>query len=112
MDSNLLKEYWNSLKINDKTYLLKCLFNENDYELLLFSLNQCNLYYEKKSKNDIEKYLHKYNPSIEAPINKINMHLKNCFVSDTSCEFNERKHGNFTIELLLFFLSFVLFCLL
>lgn len=92
--SELIRENWHSLKINDKNYLFKCLFSENDYQLLLFNLRQCNLFVEKKSKTDIEKDLRKYNESIEAPISKINLHLKNCLLSDIdSCEFNEKKSG-------------------
>lgn len=92
MYSNLLKENWHYLNLKNSSYSLKCLFNDNDYEILLFKLNDCSLYHEKKLRKDIEQTLNKLNSSIEAPINKINIHLKNCLTVDSeSCEFVVRK---------------------
>jgi hypothetical protein len=99
----IIKENWHSLKINDKVYLFKCIFNENDYQLLLFNLRQTNLFYESKSKIDIERNLRKYNETIEAPVGKINFHLKNCLLSNIeSCDFSEKKNG--LLIILLFYL--------
>ena len=99
----IIKENWHSLKINDKVYLFKCIFDENDYQLLLFNLRQTNLFYESKSKIDIERNLRKYNETIEAPVGKINFHLKNCLLSNIeSCDFSEKKNG--LLIILLFYL--------
>ena len=106
----IIKENWHSLKINDKVYLFKCIFNENDYQLLLFNLRQTNLFYESKSKIDIERNLRKYNETIEAPVGKINFHLKNCLLSNIeSCDFSEKKNGLYII-LLFCLLKQILFC--
>ena len=107
----IIKENWHSLKINDKVYLFKCIFNENDYQLLLFNLRQTNLFYESKSKIDIERNLRKYNETIEAPVGKINFHLKNCLLSNIeSCDFSEKKNGLLIILLFcLFTTNIVLF---
>jgi hypothetical protein len=107
----IIKENWHSLKINDKVYLFKCIFNENDYQLLLFNLRQTNLFYESKFKIDIERNLRKYNETIEAPVGKINFHLKNCLLSNIeSCDFSEKKNGLLIILLFcLFTTNIVLF---
>ena len=59
-----VKEGLEEYILNDKIYLFKCIFNENDYQLLLFNLRQSNLFYESKSKLDIERNLRKYNETI------------------------------------------------
>jgi hypothetical protein len=99
-----LKEKWNFLKIDNKAYVFKFVFDDNEYDFLAFDFVECALYHEKKNSVEILKLMTKLNPSIEAPANKIIQHLKQ---SLTDTDFTKFEHfGGHWASCLLFVRTF------
>lgn len=60
---------WQSLKVDDRTYLIKYCFSQDSYEILITDLT--NFWYESISDAALKKRVKKLNPGIEAPLTRI-----------------------------------------
>ncbi len=51
---HFLKVQWHSIKIDERSFLFKSLFESNSFEFLLFDMNEFSLFYSKNSQADID----------------------------------------------------------
>ena len=51
--SGILGENWSSVQVDAKNYSVKCLFNQNSFELILLDLNGFKLYHLKQDEDQI-----------------------------------------------------------
>lgn len=71
IESNLRNVNWSQIKIGGKRLSFKCHFTSNEYELLIFDLNQFKLFYQKQRASGIQGIFKNLNPGLEAPVSKI-----------------------------------------
>ncbi len=88
-----LNEKWNFLKIDNNAYIFKFVYNESEYNLLLFNLAECLLYREKRDYVDIGRVMAKLNSSIEAPLNKMIQHLYKSLTDTSTSKFEFIRNG-------------------
>jgi hypothetical protein len=93
---------WNEIRIETKSLLFKCLFDQDKYELLMFDLNQFQMYNSQETQ--IKEKCYKFNAKLEIPLPKIIACLENSFVEKKeNCKFtliqNENEHELLSIKL-------------
>ncbi|XP_064622668.1 non-homologous end-joining factor 1-like [Lineus longissimus] len=79
---DLKSSSWKTQKIGEDTFLIKSLFFDGGYEILISDLT--NTWYEYLEDNDLQKRSKLLNPSVDAPVTRLLQHIQSSLEEDDS----------------------------
>ncbi|XP_022090848.1 non-homologous end-joining factor 1-like [Acanthaster planci] len=86
---DLTAQIWQPFQLNRQRALVKCLFREDHYELLVYDM--VTMWYEECSRAVFEQKAKKLNPNVEAPLATLLQHLRDNLA-------DQRKKSTYSLE--------------